>query len=184
MKGIYLGAFRAYHPDFDIVYQDINGLRDLPGDMLDINLDDYDFVIATPPCNAWSHANSENRLSDYALSTRHLLPDILLKLRYINKPYIVENVRNYPRYVKYGLLPRSDCFVYFIGRHTYWSNVMFNSMVNYDFDFRSDSNGHCEYIGHDGHREGGTNVHRVIESFLKEIHLPDYVILRHNENRS
>ena len=38
MKGIYLGAFRAYHPDYDLVYQDINGLRDLPGDMLEIDL--------------------------------------------------------------------------------------------------------------------------------------------------
>lgn len=31
MKGIYLGAFKAKHDNHDIVYQDINGKRDLPG---------------------------------------------------------------------------------------------------------------------------------------------------------
>lgn len=183
MKGIYLGAYRAYHPNYDLVYQDINGLRDIGGDMLDVDLSLYDFIIATPPCNAWSHANSENRLSDYALNTRHLLPDILNKLRYINKPYIVENVRNYPRFCKYGVLPRSDCLVYFVGRHTYWTNVLFNTMVDYDYDFRTDPNGHCEYIGTDGHREGGKNVYRVMESWLKEIHYNPYVMLKY-ENRS
>lgn len=37
-RGIYLGACRAYHPGYDITYQDIDGKRDLGGDMLDVDL--------------------------------------------------------------------------------------------------------------------------------------------------
>lgn len=76
MKVIYLGAYEALHPEFDIVYQDINGKRDLDGDMLDIDLTNYDFIIATPPCNFWSIARG-NRCSQYSLDTKHLLPEII-----------------------------------------------------------------------------------------------------------
>lgn len=31
MKVIYLGAYEAYHPNFDVIYQDINGKRDMGG---------------------------------------------------------------------------------------------------------------------------------------------------------
>lgn len=31
MKGIYLASFMAEHPNYDIVYQDINGKRDIGG---------------------------------------------------------------------------------------------------------------------------------------------------------
>lgn len=52
MKGIYLASFTALHPNYDIIYQDINGKRDLGGDMMDIirskELGNYDFIIATP----------------------------------------------------------------------------------------------------------------------------------------
>ena len=54
MKGIYLAAFKAYHPNYDIVYQDINGKRDIGGDMMDVDLTQFDFIIATPPCNYYS----------------------------------------------------------------------------------------------------------------------------------
>ena len=47
MKGIYLGAYKAHHDSYDIDYQDINGLRDIGGDMLTVDLDKYDFIIAT-----------------------------------------------------------------------------------------------------------------------------------------
>ena len=103
MSGIYLAAFRAEHFDYDILYQDINGKRDLPGDMLQYNLDDYDFVIASPPCNYYSRANYRRDVSDYALNTKHLLPGILDKLRTYDKPFIVENVSNVPLFTKLGL---------------------------------------------------------------------------------
>ena len=89
MIGIYLGAYKAAHPNFNIVYQDINGKRDLDGDMLDIDLDPYDFIIATPPCNYYSRAIGSRPHSQYALNTKHLLPAIINKLQYLDRPYII-----------------------------------------------------------------------------------------------
>lgn len=65
MKGIYLGAFEAQHDGHDIVYQDINGKRDVGGDMMDVDLTPYDYIIATPPCNYWSRARGK-RCSEYS----------------------------------------------------------------------------------------------------------------------
>ena len=65
MKGIYLAAFTALHPDYDITYQDINGKRNIAGDMLDVDLKGYDFIISTPPCNWWSKANWQRDTSEY-----------------------------------------------------------------------------------------------------------------------
>lgn len=93
MKGIYLAAFKANHPNYDIVYQDILGNRDIGGDMMEVDLSPYDFIIATPPCNWWSRANYRRNTSPYALQTKHLLPDILRKLCQQDKPWIVENVK-------------------------------------------------------------------------------------------
>ena len=44
MKGIYLASYRALHKGHDIVYQDINGLRDVAGDMLDIDVSPFGSV--------------------------------------------------------------------------------------------------------------------------------------------
>ena len=134
MEGIYLGAYKAYHPGYNIVYQDINGKRDIGGDMMDIDLSPYDFIIATPPCNFYSKACNKNRHSHYAINTAHLLPDILFKLENLGKPFIVENVRNYPMFSSMGLIPRSKTYVYFIGRHTYWSSIPFNTFVYQEID--------------------------------------------------
>lgn len=123
MTGIYLASFTANHNEHDIVYQDINGKRDIGGDMMEIELSKYDYIIATPPCNYWSRANYRRETSEYAQKTKHLLPDILNKLVKQDKPFIVENVKNYKMFKKYGLF-ELPCFVYFVGRHTYWSNVM------------------------------------------------------------
>lgn len=94
MKGIYLGAYKALHESYDIDYQDINGLRDIGGDMLTINLEKYDFIIATPPCNWWSRANYRRETSEYSIRTKLLLPCILFKLTLLGKPFIIENVLN------------------------------------------------------------------------------------------
>ena len=99
MKGIYLAAFRAEHPNYNIIYQDINGKRDIGGDMMEVDLTSYDFNIATPPCNWWSKANYRRDRSPYALQTKHLLPDIIKKLCEQDKPFIVENVRNKLPYI-------------------------------------------------------------------------------------
>ena len=176
MKGIYLASYTAYHPGYDIDYQDINGKRDLPGDMMDYDLRNYDFIIATPPCNWWSRANYRRNTSEYALSTKHLLPDILHKLCEINKPWIVENVRNKKQFQEHGLL-NLPCFVYFVGRHTYWSSIRLKLS---DIDVLQHAitdykNGKKRYLSSQNlpreKRQGGTEVHQVIERFLKTIHL-------------
>lgn len=160
MKGIYLASYRALHSEHNIVYQDINGKRDIAGDMLDVDLTLYDFVIATPPCNYWSRANYRRDKSLYSLNTKHLLPKILNKLIDLGIPFIVENVRNRKLFNKYGLLDL-DCLIYEIGRHTYWTNVVLFGYQN----IRQIKN---ERIANKAgcNRQGGDNVHQVIEHFI------------------
>lgn len=161
--GIYLGAYTAEHPNYDIVYQDINGKRDLAGDMLLINLDPYDFIICTPPCNYWSHALADDRKSSYSFATKHLLPEMLKKLRDLKKPFIIENVRNDPKFEANGLFQYRDVYVYRIGRHTYWTNRSFNTFIAQDPE---------DIVSvHTINRQGGKNVHAVIEKWLYYLHM-------------
>ena len=92
MKGIYLGACRAYHPNYNLDYNDI-----APGyhnniicDMLSVDLANYDFIIATPPCNYYSRANWRRNISDYSLKTKHLLPGIIEKCALLDKSLIIK----------------------------------------------------------------------------------------------
>ena len=158
MKGIYLGSYTALHPNYDIDYQDINGLRDIGGDMLDIELTNYDIIIATPPCNYWTKANYRRETSEYALKTKHLLPDILDKLRRTNKPYIVENIRNAPLFKKHGIHDNAD-YIYIIGRHTYFTNIPFDTS---DLTFEPDNVQNRDKSD----RQGDKQVHTVIERWL------------------
>lgn len=169
MKGIYLAAYKAKHDNYDIVYQDINGKRDIGGDMMDIDLSNYDFIIATPPCNYWSICNYRRDTSKYALATKHLLKDIIDKLVKLDKPFIVENVRNFPLMNKYKLYDY-PLFIYVIGRHTYWTNIFLNcpdipqrqDFLNGGKVIKYDDMDSCEH-------QGGYNVHNVIEEFLSTI---------------
>ena len=169
MKGIYLASYKALHPKWNIVYQDINGLRDLPGDMLDIDLNKYDFIIATPPCNYYSKARGNKKPSEYAIKTKNLLPKIIDKLIEVKKPFIVENVRNKPLFKKEGLYNK-NCYIYHVGRHTYWTNVMFNPIgIKQIQDYRY---GGFKLVENG---QGGENVHNVIEHWLD-------IVLWHNSN--
>lgn len=161
MKGIYLASYKAEHPGHNIKYQDINGKRDIPGDMLQIDLTPYDYIIATPPCNYWSRANYRRESSNYSQKTKHLLPNILKKLCKQDKPFIVENVKNANRFTKYGLF-NLPCFIYEIGRHTYWTNIFLSTN---DIEQNSDNIQNTPQAK----RQGGNNVHNVIEQFLKDI---------------
>lgn len=161
MKGIYLGAFQALHVLYDLDYQDINGKRDIPGDMLDIDLSKYDFIICTPPCNYYSRANWRRDVSEYSLKTKHLLPTMLIRLAYQDKPFIVENVQNARLFNELGLFDL-PCFIYMLGGHTYWTNVMLSLDI-----IQRDQN--KQYISRSA-RQGGFNVHQVIEAFLYNIH--------------
>lgn len=169
MKCIYLGAYKAYHPNYDVTYQDINGKRDLPGDMCDIDLLPYDVIICTPPCNYWSRANWRRDTSVYAQKTKHLLPTMLYKLYKLNKPFIVENVRNDKRFTDMGLYDY-PLFVYKVGRHTYWSNVYIPLGDIFQKPKISIVNGKKKYLSSQNlnreRRQGTEEVHQVIERFL------------------
>ena len=170
MRGIYLAAFKALHEEHDIIYQDINGKRDIAGDMMNVDLTPYDYIIATPPCNYYSRANYRRETSEYAQKTKHLLPGILKKLIALGKPFIVENVRNKRIFTELGLL-NLPCYIYLIGRHTYWSNILFpyeDIEQEYDFKFGGYVRKTVQDYGR-SNRQGGENVHNVIERFIQVV---------------
>ena len=169
--GIYLASYKALHPNYNIIYQDINGKRDLSGDMLNIDLTPYDYIIATPPCNYYSRCNYRRETSKYSQETKHLLPEIIEKLCKLEKPFIVENVRNSVLFNKLGLYDK-PCFIYIIGRHTYWTNIIMTT----DIEQKQDLVQHGIYIGNkdkkddaENTREGGWNVKQVIELFMESV---------------
>lgn len=174
-KGIYLGACKAYHAGYDLVYQDIDNSRDLGGDMLEVDLSPYDYVIATPPCNWWSKLNMTYWRSEYALKTRHLLPLILIRLSKSGKPFIVECVKNMKRYRDnhiFDICSLYDIKFQIVGRHIYFTNFDISLDCPQIQDFKSTSKGPIR-CNNDGYNQGGTNVHNVIEIFL------DYVNRRY-----
>lgn len=171
MKGIYLASYKALHETHDIIYQDINGKRDIGGDMMDVDLTPFDYIIATPPCNYYSRANYRRETSEYSQKTKHLLPDIIDKLILLGKPFIVENVKNKKLFTKCGLL-KKNCNIYFIGRHTYWTNLVFNledvelMNVNQLQDVKNHNNLQ-QYAR--TKRQGGKDVHEVVEYFIDQV---------------
>ena len=168
MKCIYLCACRAYHPNYDVDYNDIvPGYHiNIVGDMLQVDLTAYDVLIATPPCNYYSRANWRREISDYALSTKLLLLCIIKKFNDSGKPFIVENVRNYNMFKKCGIIDycnKNGVLVYEYCRHTYFTNLFLNlngiHQIKDNIQYKSDSK--------NIYRQGGYNVHQVIEYFLK-----------------
>lgn len=171
MRGIYLGAHTARHFNYDIVYNDIDTRTnpDLLQNMLDVDVSVYDYAIATPPCNYWSHAHRGKNFSQYAMETRDLLPKVIIKLSEWGKPFIVENVRNAVRFANEGIFALADkyfLYVHYVGRHTYFTNVFCNLGCKQCFDFTTGG----VFVGKDGGRQGGDNVHKVIEIWLQNVH--------------
>lgn len=170
MKGVYLCSYYARHKGYDIVYNDINPKTkpDLLCSATRVDLRPYDYIIATPPCNFWSHAHSEKQAGEYSEKTKHLLPCLLAQLSNTGKPFILENVRNVPRMTKYGVFDvatKKGLFVQFVGRHTYFTNVLCNLEKEQKPDFRKRG------IRLNGlkNRQGGENVHEIIEIWLKTV---------------
>lgn len=176
MKGIYLASFTALHPEYDIVYQDINGTRDIDGDMMDIirskELGNYDFIIATPPCNWWSRANYRRNVSEYALKTKHLLIDTIRELSTCGIPFIVENVRNDKQFKLHGLYDY-PLYVYKIGRHTYWSNIELDLSDIHQTAKTEIVDGKKRWLSSQhlprNKRQGGDEVHQVIDRFIETV---------------
>lgn len=170
MRGIYLCACKARHPKYNIIYQDIDEKWkcDLGGDALEVDLSPYDFIIATPPCNWWSKANPYYKTSKYSLLTKHLLPDLLLKLGNQDKPYIIENVKNLKRFKENGIFDICKdvgAYIYIVGRHIYFSNINTNLLCIQHQDFKFGG----KRVNKDGYNQGGSNVHTVIEIWLRAI---------------
>jgi site-specific DNA-cytosine methylase len=161
MKIIYLAAFKAYHPNWNMDYQDINGKRNIPGDMLEVDLTPYDVIIATPPCNYYSRANYRREISIYSQKTKHLLPGILNKLIKLDKPFIVENVINRVRMK--DIINSFNGWYYEIGRHSYFTNIPFNaSHIKQEYDFKYGG----VQLNSKNNRQGGKQVHEIIEYWL------------------
>lgn len=175
MKGIYLGACRAYHPNYDLDYNDIvAGYHiNVICDMLQVDLSKYDYIIATPPCNYYSRCNYRRDTSSYALATRHLLPDILVKAALSKKLFIVENVRNKNLFSSCGIYKICDkygIFSYEYGRHTYFTNVMINFIgikQRQDFLCGGIRINYGDKLS--SYNQGGFNVHNVIEYWLSVV---------------
>ena len=106
MKGIYLCSCKALHANFDLDYNDIKKFQDninIVGDCLAVDLEKYDYIVATPPCNYYSRLNRRRETSAYAQATKHLLPCLIEKLGKQTKPFIIENVRNSVLFKKTGI---------------------------------------------------------------------------------
>lgn len=167
MKGIYLFANRARHENHDIIYNDVEKKYncDITADALTLQLSEYDFIIATPPCNWWSKANHRRNTSPYALATKNLLPKTIERLATQEKPFLIENVRNRPLMQKEGvidLIKKHKLFCQNVGRHLYISNIWCELDCPQIKDFR----GHGILVNGDKYRQGGTNVHRVVEKWI------------------
>lgn len=174
MKGIYLASNIARHYSYDIVYQDIDQSYqcELNGNMLDIDLSPYDFVIATPPCNWWSRLNMYNYRSVYAWETINLLPLTIIKLCNSGKPFIIENVINRKRFEFLGIYKLCEYYklkVVEVGRHTYFTNTDYDLICEQHQDFKS-IDGVPTRINNDGYNQGGSNVHIVIEKWLSQLY--------------
>ena len=171
MKGIYLASCKARHEKYNLIYNDIDPKYkpDIVGDMLQVDLTPYDFIIASPPCNWWSKANPYYKTSKYALETKHLLPDTIIKLSESGKPFIIENVKNIKRMAENGifdLINNYGLFYQFVGRHIYIYNgllIDLNCEQIQDFVYGG------KRVNKDGYNQGGTNVYNVIEIWLKQI---------------
>ncbi len=164
-KVIYLASGRAVLDYKNVVYNDIKEKRNLVCDMLNVDLSTFDILIATPPCNYYSHARGNNPPSEYAIKTKHLLPTIIDRFIKTGKPFIVENVRNEPLYKKLGLYNK-NCYIYKHGRHTYWTNVLFNpSGIPQEYDFKTISGYGAVRLK--SYVQGGKNVNDVFNYFLE-----------------
>ena len=165
-KVIYLASGRAILEYPNVIYNDLIENRDLKCDMMQVNLEVYDVLIATPPCNYYSRART-GAPSQYALNTKHLLPSILDKFIKTGKPFIVENVRNAPLFKRLGLF-NFNCFIYTHGRHTYWTNIPINiTNIPQEFDFK-----HIPGYGTvrlKKYVQGGKNVNDVFNYFLEVV---------------
>lgn len=163
MKILYLAAGHGQiNSKHDVVYQDLIVKRDIGGDMLDVDLNGYDLIIATPPCNYYSRANPYFKTSNYSNKTKHLLPGIIFKLQSLSVPVIIENVINKKRMSSF--LNKTSMFYHECGRHCYFTNhlVDFSTIPqSYDFEYGG------KRVQNGKSFQGGRNVQLVLEHYIE-----------------
>lgn len=159
MKGIYLCAREHRIPGYDIDYNDIVAFSgiDIVDDLMNVDVSKYDYIIATPPCNYYSHANWRRDTSRIAQSTKHLLPYCLDLCLTQGKPFLIENVMNS------RLLPKAECYQFDFGQHHFYTNV-FMLIPDKSFAVRQNK----QYTT-PSQRDGNYNVDFVIRLFLERI---------------
>lgn len=123
-----------------------------------INFNDYDIIICSPPCNYYSRANYRRNTSNYSQKTKHLLPYCINAAFESNKPFIIENVRNDKLFNELDL-PKG-IFIYKHGRHTYFTNRMINVE---NIEQKPDN---IKNIS-SKKRQGGENVNNVFKYFIE-----------------
>lgn len=168
MKGLFLCAFKQRHFNYDIDYNDIVDVPgiNIIGDCLKIDLNCYDYLLASPPCNYYSRCNYRRNTSNYAQATKHLLPEILIRFARSGKPFLVENVRAYELFKKEGIIKICSDYninIYFVGRHTYFTNMFVNLDCPQRFDFTSRG------VRLVKNSQGGENTFNVFEIWLKAV---------------
>lgn len=156
MKVIYLASGEAELIG-NITYNDFIVERDIKSCMLKVDLNEYDLLVASPPCNYWSRANYRRETSVYAQETKHLLPEIINKLSKLGKPFIVENVIN--KVLMREIIDNFDFKYFEHGRHSYFTNSDFNYkdvvQIPEDVQYTSPKK-----------RQGGHNVNAVFQAFI------------------
>lgn len=134
----------------------------LQQDIREINFNDYDIILCSPPCNYYSRANYRRDSSDYALRTKDLLPLCINKAYRSGKPFMIENVRNKNLFKKLQI--PNDIFIYEYGRHTYFTNVM----IDLNGVPQDEGTNNIQNIS-TNHRQGGFSVNSVFKWFLSVV---------------
>lgn len=165
IKTIYLASGYAKLKAENVTYNDLVVPRENRQHMLDVDLTQYDILIATPPCNFYSYARGASPPSKYALETAHLLLEIIIKFHETGKPFIVENVTNKTT-LDFIWAMSADLGLYRFkhARHTYITNIMFDvRSVAEEFDFDSSQ----KLLNPFNDRQGGYQVSAVFDCFVK-----------------
>jgi hypothetical protein len=161
----YKGHIKA--PGCEIEYVDIlpNLKKDngnyIQADIKTIDFKQYDAIICTPPCNYYSRANYRRETSEYAQKTKELLPYCINKAINTGKPFIIENVIN--RKLMRNIIIGFPGFVYFIGRHTYFTNEFINMECE-----QWETVKNIQLLPQ-SKRQGGHNVESVLNIWIERI---------------
>lgn len=157
------GKIEIKDPAVKIYTNDKYVKTDIQKDCQQINYDEFDMIIASPPCNYWSKANyrRDREESKYAQKTKYLLQFFLNIATNNNKPIIIENVINRKLMEKELKIP-NNIEIVINGRHTYFSNKNIQFIKKFTFEKS------CNIVNKSTkQRQGDNQVQQVFEKFIK-----------------